>query len=167
MKVSLSIGAAVFALAALVACSPPATKTEEATPEAAAPAAPAPAAAPAAAATPVALDIKDAAGAQLSGDPAKGEIVFHQCQTCHTIDPGVNRVGPSLHGIIGRHSGSVEGFHYSDANKNSGKVWSEQELYTYLENPRAAVPGTTMTFVGVRDSQQRADLIAFLKERTK
>lgn len=169
--------ASVGALLVLGACSPsgeqsaaPAeTKTAEAPAEA--PAAPAaettPATAPEAAATLVQLAITDASGAQLSGDTTRGQRVFLQCQTCHTIQAGVNRVGPSLHGIIGRQAGTVAGFRYSDANRGSGITWTEQELYSYLENPRAKIPGTIMAFNGLRDSQQRADVIAYLKQNTQ
>jgi cytochrome c len=124
------------------------------------------AAAPAAGATPVKLDIKDASGVQVSGDPVQGKSVFVQCQTCHTTQAGVNKVGPSLHGIIGRHSGAVPGFNYSTANKGSGIVWTEQELWVYLENPQKTVPGTYMTFTGIKDPQKRADVIAYLQENT-
>lgn len=138
--------------------------------EAAAPAAEAAAPAAAAAAAPAAgamvLAIKDKAGATLSGDPAKGEAVFRQCLTCHVVTAGVNKVGPSLHNIIGRTAGQVAGFRYSEANKKSGITWTEQELYTYLENPKARIPGTIMAFVGVKDSQKRADLVAYLKTHT-
>ena len=159
------------------AAAPAATETAAApTAEAAAPAAPAaeaeaPAApAAAAAATPAAgamvLAITDKAGATLSGDATKGEAVFRQCQTCHVVTPGVNKVGPSLHNIIGRTAGQVAGFRYSEANKKSGITWTEQELYTYLENPKARIPGTIMAFVGIKDSQKRADLVAYLKTHT-
>ena len=113
------------------------------------------------------LEIKAPGGVDLYGDPTSGKAVFSQCQTCHSKEVGVNIVGPSLHGIIGRHSGSIAGFGYSDANKGSGKVWSEQELYVYLEDPQKEVPGTYMTFTGVKDPQQRADVIAYLQENTK
>jgi len=124
----------------------------------------APAAALAAA---IPLQIKTAAGAPVSGDPVSGKAVFAQCMTCHSAKAGENKVGPSLHGIIGRHSGIVPGFHYSTANKNSGLVWTEQELYKYLENPQKTVPGTYMTYTGVKDPQKRADVIAYLQENTK
>ena len=113
------------------------------------------------------LQIKDAAGAAVSGDPASGKTVFTQCMTCHSAKAGENKVGPSLHGIIGRHSGMIPNFHYSTANKTSGLVWTEQELYKYLENPQKTVPGTFMTFTGVKDPQKRADVIAYLQENTK
>lgn len=103
--------------------------------------------------------------ASLTGDPAKGERVFGQCRACHVADPGVNRVGPSLHGIVGRTAGSIEGFRYSAANKNSGLVWSEEQLFTYLEAPQRTIPGTTMAFAGLKNPQDRADVIAYLKTR--
>lgn len=150
-------------VAAAPAAEAPATNEVAAAPAAEA-AAPATAAAPAAGA--MVLAIKDKAGATLSGDPDKGEAVFRQCQTCHVVTAGVNKVGPSLHNIIGRPAGQVAGFRYSEANKNSGITWTEQEIYTYLENPKARIPGTIMAFVGIKDSQKRADLVAYLKTHT-
>jgi cytochrome c len=93
--------------------------------------------------------------------------VFVICSTCHSLQPGQTMVGPSLHGIIGRHSGSVPGFHYSSANKSSGLVWTPQELYVYLEDPQKTVPGTYMTYTGVKDPQKRADVIAYLEQASK
>jgi cytochrome c len=107
--------------------------------------------------------ISGATLAQFTGDPAAGEKVFIQCKTCHVTDPGVNRIGPSLHAIIGRPAGQVAGFNYSVANKNSGITWSEAKMFQYLENPQRVVPGTKMAFGGIADSQKRADLIAWLK----
>lgn len=173
------------AIALVSACGPKASETAEApaaTPPAAeAPAtnavAEAPAAAPATnavaeapavapAAGAVVLAIKDVAGVDMSGDPTKGAATFRQCQTCHVREIGVNKVGPSLAGVVGRAAGSVPGFTYSAANKGSGITWTEQELYVYLENPKAKIPGTIMAFVGIKDSQKRADLIAYLKSPT-
>ncbi|CAL1692782.1 hypothetical protein MMB232_02964 [Brevundimonas subvibrioides] len=138
--------------------------------QAAAPAtAPVEAPAPAPATTPTAAPATaPAAGgatlqvAGLTGDAVAGERVFAQCRTCHSIEEGVNRVGPSLHGIIGRTAGQVAGYNYSAANKASGKVWDNETLFAYLENPRAYIPGTKMAFVGLRDPQQRANVIAYL-----
>lgn len=107
--------------------------------------------------------ISGATLAQFTGDPASGEKVFIQCKTCHVTDPGVNRIGPSLHGIVGRPAGQVTGFNYSPANKNSGITWTEPKLFQYLENPQRVVPGTKMAFAGIQDNQKRADLIAWLK----
>jgi cytochrome c len=113
------------------------------------------------------LDISVDGGKAIYGDPTAGKEVFNQCVSCHSAAAGENKVGPSLHAIIGRKAGAIPGFRYSDANKNSGKVWSEQELYTYLANPQKEVPGTYMTFIGVQDPQKRADVIAYLQENTK
>ncbi|MCW2238424.1 c-type cytochrome [Azospirillum canadense] len=97
-------------------------------------------------------------------DAAAGEKVFNQCKACHTIEAGgPNRVGPNLHGVVGRKSGSHEGFNYSDAMKNAGITWDEAQLDKYLTDPKGAVPGNKMAFAGVKNEQARKDLIAFLK----
>src|SRR5262245_10071559 len=107
------------------------------------------------------------AGSALAAvDPAKGEKIFAKCKACHTIEAGKNKIGPSLAGLIGRKAGTAEGYSYSDAMKNSGLVWDEDTLFKYLENPRGVVPGTKMIFPGVKDAQDRADLIAYLKQAT-
>lgn len=102
--------------------------------------------------------------AGLTGDPAAGRRVFVRCQTCHVIEEGVNRTGPSLYGIFGRTAGTVEGFRYSNANANSGVVWDAENMFEYLENPRAFIPGTIMAFPGIRSAQERADVIAYIKD---
>ncbi len=92
-----------------------------------------------------------------------GKTAFkQQCGLCHDTAPGKNRVGPSLFGVVGRKTGSVAGFHYSDANKGSGITWDEATLDKYLTDPRAVVPGTTMTYAGVKNDQTRHDIIAYL-----
>jgi len=101
--------------------------------------------------------------ASYTGDAAKGKRVFAQCMTCHAVQEGRNNVGPSLYQIVGRTAGTVEGFKYSDANKGSGIVWTEEQLFTYLENPQATIPGTIMAFPGLKNPQDRADVIAYLK----
>ncbi len=105
------------------------------------------------------------AAASADGDPVKGEQIYHRCQGCHSIDR--NRIGPMHKGLFGRPAGSVPGFAYTDAMKNSGIVWSEQTLDQFLQGPRKMVPGTKMTYAGVADPQDRADLIAYLKQATK
>lgn len=102
--------------------------------------------------------------AGLTGDPAAGRRVFVRCQTCHVIEEGVNRVGPSLYGIFGRTAGTVDGFRYSTANAESGVVWDAENMFEYLENPRAFIPGTIMAFPGIRSEQERADVIAYIKD---
>lgn len=103
--------------------------------------------------------------AGLAGDAVRGERIFGQCRACHVAEPGVNRIGPSLHGVVGRKSGSVAGFNYSRANRNSGVVWGEEVLFTYLEAPQRFMPGTRMAFAGLKNAQDRADVIAYLKTR--
>jgi len=100
--------------------------------------------------------------AGFSGDAVAGQRVFLQCQACHAVEPGANRLGPTLHGVVGRPAGSVSGFGYSPANRNAGITWTPEKLFQYLENPRRVVPGTTMAFAGIGDGQRRADLIAYL-----
>ena len=157
--------------AALAACG--GKKEEVAAPAAEAPAAAAPAAdaAAAPAAAKIAADdtttLDGTKFADMKGDAAAGEKVFTQCKTCHVIDPGVNRIGPSLHGIIGRKAGQIAGFSYSAANKESGITWTPEKLYQYLEKPARVVPGTKMAFAGLAKGQDRADVIAYLTSATK
>ncbi|WP_295632227.1 cytochrome c family protein [Novosphingobium sp.] len=134
----------------------------------AADAAAAPAAAPAAAA--VAADNTDTVSgvklASYTGDAAAGKTDFAICMTCHAIEAGVNKIGPSLHGVVGRKAGSIAGFTYSAANKNSGITWSPEKLFQYLEGPQRVVPGTKMSYAGLTDPQKRADVIAYLKTQS-
>lgn len=83
-----------------------------------------------------------------AADPAAGEKVFALCRTCHTLEAGKNRVGPSLHGLFGRKSGSIEGFAYSPAMKNADITWDETTLDKYLTDPKALVVGNKMAFAG-------------------
>lgn len=105
---------------------------------------------------------EDVAFADLTGDAAAGETVFAQCRTCHLVEEGKNGVGPSLYGVIGRDAGSIEGFNYSDANANSGITWTPEVMFEYLEAPREYMPGTRMAYPGLKDPQDRADVIAYL-----
>ena len=98
-------------------------------------------------------------------DAAAGEKVFAQCRACHQIgETAKNGVGPVLNGLFGRHSGTVPGFNYSDANKNSGITWDEAVFAEYIQDPRKKIPNTKMVFAGVKDEQKIKDLIAFLKQ---
>lgn len=102
----------------------------------------------------------------LAGDAAAGETVFNQkCKVCHKIGEGAtNFVGPELNGLIGRKTGSVEGYTYSDANKDSGITWDEAKLNDYLKNPKGVIPGTKMIFAGLPKDSDRDNLIAFLSQ---
>lgn len=107
-------------------------------------------------------------GAALAqGDAAKGEKLFARCQACHSVEPGQNKIGPTLAGLFGREAGSVEGFKYSDAMKNADVVWNEETLGEYLADPKKYIPGNRMLFPGLRKDQDRADIIAYLKEATQ
>ena len=102
------------------------------------------------------------------GNAEAGEDVFKKCRACHAVGPdATNKVGPLLNGIIGRKSGTVEGFNYSDSNKEAGAkglVWNEVELLKYLENPQAYMPKNKMAFAGLKDEQDRLDVLAYLKK---
>lgn len=114
---------------------------------------------------PAADDVATVSGAQFAqftGDAASGEKVFAQCRACHVTDAGVNRIGPSLNQIVGRAAGTVPGYQYTPANKNSGITWSKEKMFQYLENPQRIVPGTKMAFAGIQDPQKRADVIEYL-----
>jgi cytochrome c len=96
-------------------------------------------------------------------DAAAGEKVFVVCKACHQVgDNAKNVVGPVLNGLIGRKAGSVDGYSYSAANKNSGITWDEATFSEYIKDPKAKVPGTKMAFAGIKDEQKIKDLIAFL-----
>ena len=98
-------------------------------------------------------------------DIGKGATVFKQCAVCHKIGAGAtNGIGPELNGLDGRHSGSVPGYSYSDANKNSGIVWNEETFEEYIKDPKAKIPGTKMVFAGIKNEQAAKDLWAYLKQ---
>ena len=100
--------------------------------------------------------------AHADGDATKGKVLFSKCAICHSVQPGENKVGPSLAGIVGRPSATAPGFNYSEAMKKYGATWDDTALDAYLVNPRQIVPGTKMIFVGLKDPGDRANLIAYL-----
>lgn len=104
-------------------------------------------------------------GAASADDVAEGEKAFKKCKTCHDVGENAkNKVGPLLNGLEGRKSGTIPGYRYSDANKNSGIVWTEAEFLDYIKNPRAKIPGTKMAFVGIKKEDEAKDLWAYLKQ---
>jgi cytochrome c len=104
-------------------------------------------------------------GSAQAQDAAAGEKVFTQCRACHQIgESAKNAVGPVLNGLFGRPSGSIEGYNYSPANKNSGITWDEATFREYIKDPRAKIPGTKMIYAGLKDEQRVNDLVAYLKQ---
>jgi len=105
------------------------------------------------------------------GNAEEGAEVYKKCRACHDVGPEAkNKVGPLLNGIIGRQAGTIEGYNYSDANKQAGTkglVWTEEVMFKYLEAPLSFMPGTKMAFAGLKDAQDRKDLIAHLKKFAK
>jgi cytochrome c len=98
-------------------------------------------------------------------DAAAGEKVFAVCRACHQVgETAKNVVGPKLNGLFGRKSGTVEGYNYSAANKNSGITWDEATFVEYIKDPKAKIPGTKMVYAGLKDEQKIKDLTAFLKQ---
>jgi len=98
-------------------------------------------------------------------DVVAGEKVFAQCRACHQVgESAKNTVGPILNGLFGRKSGSIEGYSYSPANKNSGLTWDDATFRDYIKDPKAKIPGTKMVYAGLKDEKRVDDLIAFLKQ---
>ena len=116
-----------------------------------------------------ALAFSVAAGQALAaGDVAAGEKVYNsQCKACHSLDKGKNGIGPSLSGIVGRTSGGVEGFKYSDAMAKAGITWDDASLAKYLKSPKDAVPGNKMMAGALKSDDDIQNVIAFLKEKAK
>lgn len=149
---------AAVSLVQLAACSNPEPAPADAPPSMNTTAAPA---------MPDAENIETASGdrfADYKGDATAGGSVFAQCKACHSLSQGVNGIGPSLYKMVGRRASQDVAFAYSPANRTSGITWTQEKLFQYLENPRRIVPGTKMSFAGMADPQQRADLIAYLAE---
>ena len=109
--------------------------------------------------------LASSAGAAVAGDIAAGEKTFKKCMPCHTIgEAAKNGIGPIQNGLKGRKSGTVPGYNYSDANKNSGIVWDEATFKEYIKDPKAKIPGTKMVFPGIKDEKDAEDLWSFLEQ---
>jgi cytochrome c len=102
-----------------------------------------------------------------AADAGRGEKLFVECASCHSIERGVDGVGPSLFGLFQRKAGEVADFRYSPALKRSGIAWNEQTIDKFIADPQAVVPGNRMPFAGIADAAARADLIAYLVKTFK
>ena len=108
-----------------------------------------------------------ASGAQAQ-DAAAGKTTFNKCLPCHAIGPGAkNKVGPELNGLDGRKSGTAAGYSYSEANKKSGITWNKEQFLEYIKDPRGKIPGTKMTFAGIKKEQEALNLWAYLAQYDK
>ena len=118
--------------------------------------------------TPATADTPDINALLASADPAKGQIVFLQCRACHSLlpDSEPGKIGPTLHNVVGRKAGAVAGFAYSDVVAKSGITWSVDEISHWLERPSDYLPGNKMVFVGLKNLQDRANVIAFIQQES-
>lgn len=104
-------------------------------------------------------------GAASAQDLAAGATSFKKCTPCHDVGPTAkNKVGPILNGLDGRHSGTVAGYNYTEANKNSGITWNEASFLEYIKDPKAKIPGTKMVFAGIKNEAEAKNLWAFIKQ---
>ncbi|OYU86177.1 MAG: cytochrome c family protein [Bradyrhizobiaceae bacterium PARB1] len=101
----------------------------------------------------------------MAQDVAAGEKSFNKCRACHQVgETAKNTVGPILNGLFGRKSGTIAGYNYSEANKNSGLTWDDAVFSDYIKDPKGKIPGTKMSFSGIKNEQEIKDLTAFLKQ---
>lgn len=112
-------------------------------------------------------DELDVEGLMAEADAGAGESVFRRCQSCHVLEEGVNRVGPSLHGVVGRDIAAAEGFGYSDALSGAEGDWTPEQLLQFLGGPADVYPGTSMNFAGLPSAEDRADVIAYIEEQSQ
>ncbi len=104
-------------------------------------------------------------GIASADDLAAGATSFKKCAPCHDVgEKAKNKVGPVLNGLDGRKSGTVAGFNYSDANKNSGITWNEAQFLEYIKDPKAKIPGTKMVFAGIKNETEAKNLWAYLNQ---
>ena len=108
-----------------------------------------------------------ASGAAAEGDAALGEKIFKKCKACHSLEEGKKKIGPSLYGLFGRTSGTVDGFKYSKAMMEAAIVWDETTIDAYLADPKGYVAKNKMAFPGLKKEEDRANVIAYLLEATQ
>ncbi|WP_316184973.1 MULTISPECIES: cytochrome c-550 CycA [unclassified Bradyrhizobium] len=116
----------------------------------------------------VVITVSSLASAALAEDLAAGKTSFNKCLPCHSIGEGAkNKVGPELNGLDGRKSGTAPDYNYSDANKNSGITWNEAQFKEYIKDPKAKIPGTKMTFAGIKNENEVNNLWAYISSFDK
>ena len=104
-------------------------------------------------------------GSANAQDLAAGEQSFRKCSPCHSVgEDAKNKVGPVLNGLDGRKSGTIEGYNYTEANKNSGITWDDAQFREYIQDPRAKIKGTKMVFAGIKSENEITSLWAYLKQ---
>ena len=108
-----------------------------------------------------------AGAARAGGDAARGEKLYEDCAACHSIERGVNGVGPTLYGIFSRKAGELDDYRYSPALKRSGIIWTEGTLDTFIADSQATVPANRMPYAGMPNAADRDDLIAYLQKASK
>jgi cytochrome c len=107
-------------------------------------------------------------GTAPAADVAAGQAAFARCKICHSVQAGApSPVGPNLHGVFGRKAGTLEGYSYSEAMKNSGIVWDDETLTKYLRDPRGTMPGNKMAFPGIKSDDEVPNLLAYLHQATQ
>ncbi|HEX4181292.1 MAG TPA: cytochrome c family protein [Caulobacteraceae bacterium] len=162
MRVSMSMLAVMAAAGLLAGCGRSQTASTAGSGEAA-PAAPAPEPTPEQAKALIAALPAPYNAADLDN----GKHKFAQCRACHTTaQGGPNMTGPNLWGVFGRKAGGLDGFSYSDGMKAAGWTWDAARIDKWITDPRATIPGTKMTFFGIRDPKDRVDVVAYLKSET-
>jgi cytochrome c len=108
------------------------------------------------------------ASGALAQDADAGKTSFNKCLACHAIGEGAkNKVGPVMNGLDGRKSGTIEGYNYSDANKNSGITWSKEQFLDYIKDPKGKIPGTKMVFAGIKNENEANNLWAYISKFDK
>ena len=107
------------------------------------------------------------ATAHADGDPARGERLYEECVACHSLEPGVHGIGPSLHGVFNRKAGELADYRYSPALKRSGIIWTADTLEAFIADSQQFVPANRMPYAGLTNAGERADLIAYLQKMSK
>jgi cytochrome c len=113
----------------------------------------------------VSIILATSIGSASAQDLAAGATSFKKCASCHELgDNAKNKVGPLLNGLEGRRTGTIAGYNYSDANKNSGIVWNDEQFLDYIKDPKKKIPGTKMVFAGIKNENEAKSLWAYLKQ---